>query len=149
VLASKIGPVPYELEDVYPANVRGGGVKHFDRAYYAKVKPILAERMAEYIVTHKDNYEAIATFTESRYGEVMAEARQITAIDFPVLPGSNGAQIMQMGASIPRTYWEKYWIQLYLEVLSWLESTKQKQAESRLKKMGVKYHEGIMKGNWM
>ena len=25
VLASKIGPVLYELENVYPANVKGGG----------------------------------------------------------------------------------------------------------------------------
>jgi hypothetical protein len=70
----------------------------------------------------------------------MAEARQITAIDFPVLPTSNGAQIMQMGTSIPRTYWEKYWLQLYLEILSWLEPTKQKQAEARLQKMAVKYY---------
>ena len=89
VLASKIGPVPYELEDIYPANVRGGGVKHFDRSYYAKVKPILAERMAQYIIAHRDNYDRMATFTESRYGEVMEEAKNIAAVDFPVLPFFN------------------------------------------------------------
>ena len=148
VLASKIGPVPYELEDIYPANVRGGGVKHFDRAYYAKVKPILAERMAQYIITHKDNYDGMATFTESRYGEVMEEARKIAAVDFPVLPVLDGPQIMQMGKSMPRTYWEKYWIQLYLEIVNWLEPVQQAQSEARLKDMEVKYHEGFMRGDW-
>ena len=144
VLASKIGPVPYELEDIYPANVRGGGVKHFDRSYYAKVKPILAERMAQYIIAHRDNYDRMATFTESRYGEVMEEAKNIAAVDFPVLPLSDGPQIMRMGKSIPRTYWAKYWIQLYLEILSWLEPVQQTQAEARLKKMEVKYYSGII-----
>ena len=140
VLASKIGPVPYELEDVYPANVRGSGVKHFDRAYYLRVKPILAERMARYITAHKANYDRMATFTESRYGEVMQAAREIAEIDFPILPILDGARIMRMGKSIPRTYWEKYWIQLYLEIVSWLEPDMQAQAEAQLKDMGVKYY---------
>ena len=42
VLASKIGPVPYELEALYPANVRGEGVKRFRPEVYERVKPILA-----------------------------------------------------------------------------------------------------------
>jgi hypothetical protein len=149
VLASKIGPVPYELEDIYPANVGGGGVKHFDRKHYARVKPILAERMAQYIITHKDNYDRITTFTESRYGEVMEEAREI-AVDccgesfyFPILPVLDGPQILRRGKSLPRTYWEKYWIQLYLEIVSWLEPDMQAQAEERFEKMDIRYHEGI------
>ena len=44
VLASHIGPVPYELENVYPANV-GGGVKHFSADHYCRVRPILAARI--------------------------------------------------------------------------------------------------------
>jgi hypothetical protein len=145
VLASKIGPVPYELEDVYPANVRGGGVKHFDREYYNRVKPILAERMARYVITHKDSYERITTFTESRYGEVMEEAREIVvdccgeSLYFPVLPVMDGSQILRVGKSMPRTYWEKYWIQLYLEIVSWLEPDIQAQAEARLNSMDVRY----------
>ena len=150
VLASKIGPVPYELEDIYPANVRGGGVKHFGSRYYEHVKPILAERMAQYAITHKENYERITTFTESRYGEVMEEAREIIvdccgpALYFPVLPVMDGAQILRMGKSMPRTYWEKYWIQLYLEIVSWLEEDLQEQAEERLNRMDVRYHKGIL-----
>ncbi len=150
VLASKMGPVPYELEDIHPANVGGGGVKHFDRKYYEYVKPILAERMAQYVITHKDNYEHITTFTESRYGEVMEEAREIIVdccgpdFYFPVLPVMDGAQILRMGKSMPRTYWEKYWIQLYLEIVSWLEEDLQEQAEERLIKMDVRYHKGII-----
>lgn len=139
VLASKMGPVPYELEDLYPANVRGGGVKHFDKKYYAHVKPILAERMAQYITAHEDNYDRITTFTESRYGEVMKEAREIAGVDFPVFPVLDGAQILRKGKSMPRTYWEKYWIQLYLEIVSWLELDMQARAEARLEEMNVKY----------
>lgn len=142
VLASKMGPVPYELEDVYPANVRGGGVKHFGRTYYARVKPILAQRIARYIIAHQDNYDHITTFTEGRYGEVMKAAKQIAAVDFRVLPALNGPQIMRMGRSTPRKYWEKYWIQLYLEIVSWLEPVQQAHAEARLTKMNVKYRYG-------
>lgn len=141
VLASKIGPVPYELEDLYPANVSGGGVKHFDKAYYARVKPILAKRMAQYIITHKYNYDHITTFTESRYGEVMEEAREIAGVDFPILPTLDGPQILRRGKSIPHKYWEKYWIQLYFEIVSWLDPAMQIQAEKRLEKMDVKYYE--------
>jgi len=144
VLASKIGPVPYELEDVYPANVRGGGVKHFDKTHYARVKPILAERMAQYIIAHRNNYDKIATFTESRYGEVMKEAREIAGTEFSVLPILDGPQVLRMGKSIPRKYWEKYWIQLYLDIASWLEPDMQAQAEARLKEMNVKYYGGIV-----
>jgi len=143
VLASKIGPVPYELEDVYPANVGGGGVKHFDKKYYARVKPILAERMAQYIITHGNNYRQMATFTESRYAEVMEEAREIAGVYFPIFPTLDGPQVMRRGKSFPRTYWEKYWIQLYLEIVDWLDPDMQAQAEARLNKMEVRYHEGI------
>ena len=145
VLASKIGPVPYELEDIYPANVRGGGVKHFDSEYYARVKPILAGRMAQYITTHQHNYQQITTFTESRYGEVMDEARKIAGLHFPILPTFDGPQVMRIGRSIPRTYWEKYWIQLYLEIVDWLDPEMQAQAKARLEKMDVRYYEGIRK----
>lgn len=143
VLASKIGPVPYELEDVYPANVGGGGVKHFDKKYYARVKPILAERMAQYIITHGNNYKQVATFTESRYAEVMEDARGIAGAHFPIFPTLDGPQVMRRGKSFPRTYWEKYWIQLYLEIAGWLDPDMQAQAEERLSKMEVRYHEGI------
>ena len=149
VLASKIGPVPYELEDIYPANVRGGGVKHFDTKYYDRVKPILADRMAQYMITHRDNYDRITTFTESRYGEVMEEARKIVMercgekSGFPILPILDGAQVLRRGKSLPIKYWERYWIQLYLEIVSWLDPDMQAQAEARLEKMDVVYHEGI------
>jgi predicted RNA-binding protein len=139
VLASKIGPVPYELEDVHPANVRSGGVKHFDRATYARAKPILAERMAQYIMAHGDSYDRMATFTEGRYAEVMQEAKKRAATDFPVLPRLEGPRIMRMGRSTPLRYWEKYWIQMYLEIVSWLGPVMQAQAQARLRAMDVEY----------
>jgi len=139
VLASTLGPVPYELEDVYPANIGGGGVKHFSEEYYEQVKPILAERMAAYITAHRGSYDHIATFTQGRYGEVTKEASKIAGVDFPVLPVEDGPIVIRMGKSRPRTYWQKCWIQLYLEIASWLDAHQQKQAQARLKKLDVEY----------
>jgi len=147
VLASKIGPVPYELEDVYPANVRGGGVRHLSGEHYARVKPILAGRMAQYLLAHGSNYERFATFTRGRYAEVMKEARRIAAdrcgetLDIAVLPDLGGPRIVRMGQSTPRQYWARHWIQLYLEIVSWLEPAQQAQAEARLRAMRVDYRE--------
>ena len=139
VLASRIGPVPYELEDVYPANVGGGGVKHFRDEHYGHVKPILARRMAEYIGAHGRSYRRIATFTDGRYGEVMRAAREIAGLDFPVFPVPDGPRVLAMGKSTPRTYWQKYWIQLYLEVVRWLAGPQQAAAAERLRKLKVTY----------
>jgi hypothetical protein len=139
VLASKIGPVPYELEGIYPASVRAGGVKHFSDTYYARVKPVLAKRMAQYIVAHRDSYQQITTFTHDRYGEVMEAAKKIAGVDFRVLPKMDAPRIVRMGTSIPRRYWEKYWIQLYLEIVGWLEPPQRAMAENRLKLLGVEY----------
>ena len=142
VLASNMGPVPYELEDVYPANVRGGGVKHFSGDHYGRVKPILAARMAKYISTHGPAYEAVASFTESRYGEVMTEARDLSCVDFPIFPDESGPRIVRMGESKPRTYWQKHWIQLYLEIERWLDVPSRERARERLDRLDVVTSEG-------
>ncbi len=142
VLASKLGPVPYELEDVYPANVGEGGVKHFGPEHYARVKPILAERMARYITVHGGRYEQAATFTEGRYGEVMAEAAGLAGVELPVLPVPGGPRVIRMGKSRPRTYWAKFWIQLYLEIVGWLDAPQREQAEARLRDLDVHYELG-------
>lgn len=139
VLASKVGPVPYELEDTYPANVRSGGVKHLEPEHYARVKPVLAERMARYIVSHRDAYDHIATFTYGRYGEVMDAARQIAGVEFPVLPDPGRGRVTRRGKFRPRPYWERYWIQLYFEILSWLPPWRRADAEARLREMDIEY----------
>lgn len=137
VLASMVGPAPYELQDVFPVNVRSGGVKHFGPEYYAFARPILAERMAEYITAHRDCYDRFATFTESRYADVMYEARQIANVDCRIYPDEGGARVVRMGKSVPRTYWQKYWIQLYREIVSWLKPAERRAAAARLKKLDV------------
>jgi len=139
VLASRVGPAPYELQDVYPVNVRSGGVKHFGDAYYEWVLPRLAQRMADYITAHRSSYDQITTFTEGRYGDVMELAGRLAGVRFRILPDELGPEVIRMGASIPRTYWQKYWIQLYLEVVSWLDPTAQEQAQARLEKLQVEY----------
>ena len=145
VLASKIGPVPYELEDTYPANVRGTGIKRFEAAHYTRVRPILAARMAGYVIAHGHNYKRIATFTEGRYAEVMQDAQDIIierygeTARFPILPRLDGPRVVRMGQSRARQYWARYWIQLCLEIVSWLEPDQRALAQDRLEKLQVAY----------
>jgi hypothetical protein len=152
VLASKIGPVPYELEDVYPADVRGGGVKRYSPEHYERVKPVLAQRIAQYILTHGDCYEQVTTFTQGRYAEVMEAAREIVSknrgkpAQFPVLPDMEGPRIVRVGKSKPHAYWARYWIQLYLTIVNWLEADEQSLAQTRLERMQVEYKGSVMLG---
>ncbi|HUT21435.1 MAG TPA: DUF5591 domain-containing protein [Anaerolineae bacterium] len=143
VLASKIGPVPYELEDLYPASVRGGGVKHLGQDEYERVKPVLAQRLAAYMAAHSDRYERYASFTEGRYGEVMRAAMAASgtevaeAANLRIYPREDGPEVVRMGKSVPRAYWARYWIQLYLEVVSWLAPHDQARAARRLERREV------------
>ncbi len=137
VLASKVGPVPYELEEVYPAGVGGGGVKHFPPERYEREKPLLAERMAGYLRAHGGQYDHIATFTDGRYGEVMALAGRLAGRQMTVLPVEDGPRVTQIGASHPRTYWQKYWIQLTLQLVEWLGAEWQAPAMARLAELDV------------
>jgi len=139
VLASKIGPVPYELEDAYPANVRGGGVKHFDPLYYDRVWPVLAGRVSAYLQAHGEQYDHIATFTEGRYAEVMTPAAEAAGREVIVLPMEDGPRATRIGASQPRTYWEKRWIQLSLRLLDWLGPQWRTRAAQRLAALDVVY----------
>jgi hypothetical protein len=143
VLASKIGPVPYELEDLYPASVRGGGVKQFGRETYERVKPILAERMARYILSYADHYEQITSFTQGRYAEVLEHACTIAVEQggkrFNILPQESGPIVTRMNKSKPHQYWARYWIQLYLEIVPWLDPEQQRQAQARLGRLKVEY----------
>jgi hypothetical protein len=145
VLASKVGPVPYELEDVYPANVRGGGVKHFDPVTYERVKPVLAGRLAGYITAHRASYDHITSFTEGRYGEVMQAAAEAAGVTFPVLPAPGGPRLARAGDTRPRKYWEKHWVQLCLQVMDGLGAEARSAAEARLRSLDVEY-EGMMPG---
>jgi len=137
VLASTIGPVPYELEEVYPANVGGGGVKNFGPAHYERVRPLLVSRMAGYIRTHSPRYHQIAAFGDGRYGDVMRAAAQSADVEFPVFPDAHGARLLRIGSSRPRTYWQKYWVQLYQEIVSWLDPAFRQAANERLAALDV------------
>jgi len=130
VLASRVGPAPYELQDVYPVNVRSGGVKHFGPEHYAEVRPVLARRMAEYLATHGANYAHVAAFADGRYAEVLRDAMGLAGTTFCVFPDPEGVRVVT-----GRKYWDKFWIQLYREVVSWLEPEGQKAAQARLRKL--------------
>ena len=139
VLASLVGPVPYDLEELYPATVSFGGVGHFSDADYAIVRPILAERMAAYIKKNKRRYKSYATFTSGRYGEVMADAAEIAGVDVAICPDPAGPRVIRMGDSRPRAYWQKYWIQLCLELADQLGPTAKTACLKRLADHNVVY----------
>jgi hypothetical protein len=94
---------------------------------------------ARYLVTHGDHYERAAAFGDSRYGEVMAEAGKRAGVDLPVFPRGDGPQVTRMGEKIPRTYWQKCWIQLCLEIMSWLPPEDRRAAADRVAGAGVQY----------
>jgi len=132
VLSSVIGPVPYELEDVYPADERGGGVKHMGPEEYDFARPILAERLAAYLRRWHDRYRVITTFTHDRYGSVMDSAKRIAGLDFPVLPDARGPRLKGGG-----TYWGKFWVQIFLELLKGMTEAEQAAAWKRFHEDGA------------
>ena len=136
VMSSVIGPVPYEMEDVYPADERGGGVKHMSPDEYRFAKPILAERLAAYLRRWQDRYRVITTFTHDRYGSVMESARKIAGLDFPVLPDTRG--IRTKGGN---QYWTKFWVQVFLELLQGMTEDEQAQAWERFREEGAEIHD--------
>lgn len=137
VLASYVGPVPYELEGVYPANVRAGGVKQMSPAAYDAARPVLVKRLADYLSTHGPAYRGAAAFAEGRYGEIVSEAAALAGREVVLLPRPDGAVLKRLGKSTPRKYWEKYWIQLYLQLREWLPAAQQKAADQRLQELGA------------
>jgi hypothetical protein len=137
VLASYVGPVPYELENVFPANVRSGGVKGMSPTEFGQALPVLAGRMAAYIRAHRGSYDHITTFTEGRYAEVIREAARLAGVGFPILPDPSGPSVLRMGSSPPRTYWAQYWVQLFRQVVEWLPAHERARAEERFRALRV------------
>jgi hypothetical protein len=137
VLASRIGPVPYELEDFYPANVRSGGVKHFAGEHYERARPVLTRRLADYLVAHAGRYDRVAAFGDSRYGQIMRDAAELAGRRFPVFPDPEGERVLSIGTSRAQNYWQKYWIQLHREVAGWLPQAQAEDAERRLEALGL------------
>ena len=134
VLSSYIGPVPYELENVHPANVRGGGVRHMADEQYAAARPILARRMAAYLEQHHHRYRLMTTFTYGRYAEVIRDAQELAGLDFPVLPEPDGLRVRDA-----RQYWVKYWPQLFFELLEGMTKDECATAIARLEREGLQF----------
>lgn len=132
VLASRVGPVPYDLQDLYPASIRAEGVKRLSPADYGRVRPILVERMADYLRAHGDRYRRVVAFGEGRYGDILRAAAEASECAFPVLPTADGRRLTRLGRSTPRKYWEKYWIQLFDELRAGLAVDEAVVADRRL-----------------
>ena len=69
----------------------------------------------------------------------MADVRAAAGRSFAILPRRGGPAVIQMGSSVPRTYWQRYWIQLYFEVVGWLRAAEQARADQRLQALSVVY----------
>jgi hypothetical protein len=145
VLASRIGPVPYDLESTHPASVGGGGVKHFSQMEFEDALPILARRIDDYLHAHGGSYDHACAFGEGRYGEVFEAAKlSLRAANhplasMPVFPWASGPRVRRLGGKTPMKYWDVFWIQLALEVMSWLTVDQQEAACRRLVEMDVEY----------
>ena len=85
--------------------------------------------------------QRLTTFTQGRYAEVMRDARDIVVercgepAGFPILPRMDGPRVVRMGQSRARQYWARYWIQLYLQIVGWLEPDQRTLAQARLEKL--------------
>jgi hypothetical protein len=139
VLAAKCGPMPYDLQDVYPACIRAEGLAQLDAEEYAERRAVLARYMAGYLRAHAGRYAGIATFTSGRWGDVMDAAKQAAGLDVEILPRAEGATLTRLGSSAPHTYWQKHWIQLALAIMDWLPADERRAAEQRLADMGAEW----------
>ncbi|MFH1569481.1 MAG: DUF5591 domain-containing protein, partial [Gemmatimonadota bacterium] len=142
VVASHVGPVPYELEGAYPANVRANGVKQMRPEEYARAGPELAGRLGAYLRVHGPRYRHLTSFAEGRYAEVLARAADAAGAPFAPLPRAGGAEVVRVGRSRPRKYWERYWIQLYLQLCEWLDEPQRRAARQRLESLDVEWVSG-------
>jgi hypothetical protein len=142
VLASRIGPVPYELESIHPASVSCGGVKALSPDEYLRIEPVLAERFARYLTVQRAAYDHVATFTEGRYAEVIAHASELSGTPVTLLPREPGPLILRRGRTRPRKYWEQRWLQLTLALLEWLRPEAQPAAQARLAAEDLEWVEG-------
>lgn len=142
VLGSWIGPVPYELQTIHPATVSATGVKQMPDFLYAAARPILVQRMADYLRAHGRHYQHIATFTDGRYAQIMRDVAQTLGRHIAILPNPTGPRVTRYQGGTPRTYWQRYWIQLALELSRPSGPKAQAQTLDRLRQMGVQATQG-------
>jgi hypothetical protein len=139
VLAAKGGPIPYDLEGVFPACIRAEGLGQFSPEEYEEARATLAQYVARYLKAHAGHYDGIATFTSGRWADVMEAARSMSDLDFPVLPRSDGPSLTRVGDTVPHTYWQKRWIQLALAIMGMMPEDERHAAEARLRDMGAEW----------
>ncbi len=139
VLSTKGGPIPYELEDVYPACIRAEGLGQLDSTEYGAARPTLARYMATFLKAHAGRYEGIATFTSGRWADVMDAAREMAGVDFDILPQADGPALTRLGDTVPHTYWQKCWIQVALSLMTMMSDGERRAAEGRLAAMGAEW----------
>ena len=135
VVAGGLGPVPYDLEGLFPANVPSQSLKQLPDEQYRKVRSSLTRRMAAYLASHSGSYDRLVAFAEGRCADMIVSAAQSQSPPLPLklLPRPDGPRVARVGTSVPQGQWEVYWIQLYLEIVDWLGPAVAAEASARLK----------------
>ncbi len=54
-------------------------------------------------------------------------------------PYMSAPRVIDLDGSKPRTYWQKFWIQLALQIIGWLDPEQQAAARKRLRKLKVSW----------
>ena len=70
---------------------------------------------------------------------MLEETAIVAETDFPIFPDATGPKVLRIGNSKPRTYWQKYWIQLCLTVAGWLGRQAKRDMRRRFKEQDVEY----------
>ncbi len=132
VLASHLGPVPYELEAEPPASLRAPGVKQMSDSAYAAARPLLAERLAAYFDRHGRAWQHLVAFCHGRYAKVAELSAALAGRELTILPDPDGPQVRRLADKVPRAYWQRTWIQLCLALLDRLPEETAAEGRGRL-----------------
>ena len=86
VISSLIGPVPYENESDYIPSHYNLSVNKITRDQFKEIEPILVDRISNFLLKIKDNYEDIIFFVKNNYRTICEKVRKDTNIDFIISP---------------------------------------------------------------
>ena len=86
VISSLIGPVPYENESDYIPSHYNLSVNRIAKEQFREIEPILVNRISNFLLKIKDNYQDIIFFVKNNYRTICEKVRKDTNINFIISP---------------------------------------------------------------
>ena len=86
VISSLIGPVPYENESDYIPSHYNLSVNKITKAQFKEIEPVLIDRISNFLLEIKDNYDKIIFFVKNNYKIICEKVGEYTNTDFIILP---------------------------------------------------------------